>query len=273
MPRRSRAATGTVRAGGARADPTAAGADPRWAPLPVRRVEADPLAPADPQVWPQTLAPVAQVLREGLDLGPATVLVGANGSGKSTLLEAIAMAFGLAPEGGSTGARHRTYVSESPLSESLRLVRGPGGSRWGYFVRAETLHGLLGYLDATAADSRTRDPTFHVLSHGESFLALLDTNRFGQGEGLFVLDEPEAGLAFEAQLTLVGQLMTLAAGPRAQLLVATHSPIVAALPGARLLQLDDLGIHETEWAELPVVDHYRRFLQVPERYLRHLGAG
>ena len=88
-----------------------------------------------------------------------------------------------------------------------------------------------------------------------------------------MLDEPEAGLAFEAQLTLVGQLMTLAAGPRAQLLVATHSPIVAALPGARLLQLDDLGIHETEWAELPVVDHYRRFLQVPERYLRHLGAG
>jgi predicted ATPase len=216
---------------------------------------------------------VAQLLADGLELSQCTILVGPNGSGKSTIIEAVATAYGLNPEGGSTGARHRTYVSESPLSESLRLVRGPGGSRWGYFVRAETLHGLLGYLDATAADSRTRDPTFHVLSHGESFLALLDTNRFGQGEGLFVLDEPEAGLAFEAQLTLVGQLMTLAAGPRAQLLVATHSPIVAALPGARLLQLDDLGIHETEWAELPVVDHYRRFLQAPERYLRHLGAG
>lgn len=237
--------------------------------MPVRRVERHPEAALDPQGWPQRLPPVAALLRDGLDLGPATVLTGPNGSGKSTIVEAIAMAFGLAPEGGSTGARHRTYASESPLPEALRLVRGPGGSRWGYFVRAETLHGLVGYLDATARESHTHDPTFATLSHGESFLALLQTSRFGP-EGFFVMDEPEAGLAFEAQLELVGTLAALTRNPRAQVLVATHSPIVAALPGARILQLDETGIHPTPWAELAVVEHYRRFLEAPVRYLRHV---
>jgi predicted ATPase len=223
--------------------------------------------PAD--AWPGRLAPVAQLLREGLDLGPATVLVGANGSGKSTLVEGIAMAFGLAPEGGSTGARHRSYASESPLHEALSIIRGPGGSRWGYFVRAETMHGLMGYLDETAQDGYTRDPTFHRFSHGESFLALLQTSRFA-GEGFFVMDEPEAGLSFETQLTLVGQLTLLAARRGAQVLVATHSPVIAALPGARILQVDDTGIHPVRWEQLAVVDHYRRFLDAPQRYLRHL---
>jgi len=246
-----------------------AASDP-FPPLPVRRVQRHPLVdPLAPDHWPATLAPVAQVLREGLDLGSATVLVGANGTGKSTLIEAIAMAFGLAPEGGSTGARHRSYASESPLHESLQLVRGPGASRWGYFVRAETMHGLVGYLDATATESFTRDPTFHRFSHGESFMALLGTRRFA-GEGFFVMDEPEAGLSFEAQLTLVGALTTLASRRGAQVLIATHSPIVSALPGARILQLDALGIHPVNWDDLAVVDHYRRFFADPRRYLRHV---
>lgn len=246
--------------------------DSRFGPLPVRRVEVrgDADLPADR--WPLTLPAVAQVARAGLDLGRATVLVGPNGSGKSTLVEAIAMAFGLAPEGGSTGARHRTYVSESPLHEALQLVRGPGGSRWGYFVRAETLHGLVGYLDATRADGLgwgTTDPVFHRLSHGETFRALLDTRRF-DGPGLFVLDEPEAGLAFEAQLTLVGQLAAIAGRRGRQVLLATHSPVVAALPGARILELGPAGITPTTWERLAVVDHYRRFLAGPQRYLRHV---
>ena len=245
--------------------------DPRFEPQPVRRVEVCPQAePLPAGRWPVAVPAVAQLLREGLDLGRSTVLVGANGSGKSTLVEAIAMAFGLAPEGGSTGARHRTYPSESALSEALTLVRGPGGSRWGYFVRAETLHGLVGYLDASRADSlHTNDPSFHTLSHGESFRALLDTRRFA-GPGLFVLDEPEAGLAFEAQLTLVGQLVDLAARRGCQVLLATHSPVVAALPGARILELGPWGMRPTSWDRLDAVDHWRRFLADPRRYLRHL---
>lgn len=250
--------------------------DDAWtAPLPVRRVEASPYAALPDDQWPLTIPAVSQVLRDGLDLAPATVLVGENGSGKSTLVEAVAMAYGLAPEGGSTGAAHSTRATESPLHDAIRLVRGPGSSRWGYFLRAETMYGLFSYLeDNPSTSTRTApdrtDPQFHRLSHGESFIAMLNTRRF-DGDGLFVMDEPEAGLSFTAQLALVGALVDLLRQPGRQALVATHSPVVASLPGARILQLDDTGIHETSWEELDVVDHYRRFLEGPELYLRHLG--
>ena len=210
---------------------------------------------------------MAQLLRDGLDLGAATLLVGENGTGKSTIVEAIAMAFGFSAEGGSTGARHSTWRSESALHESLGLVRGAGASRWGYFLRAETMHGLFTYLGGEAAAGG--DPDFHALSHGESFMAMLTSNRFN-GDGFFVMDEPEAGLSFQAQLALVGSLAKRASQRGTQVLVATHSPIIASLPGATILELDDDGFHESAWADLAVVDHYIRYLDAPERYLRHL---
>ncbi|GAA1148258.1 AAA family ATPase [Ornithinicoccus hortensis] len=213
--------------------------------------------------WPATLAPVAYVLERGLDLGPATVLVGENGTGKSTLVEAIAIAYGLSPEGGSTGAMHSTRRTESDLAGHLSLVRGAGASRWGYFLRAETMHGLFSYLQDTLHED------FHRFSHGEAFLAMITSRRF-DGDGFFVLDEPESGLSFTGQLTLLGALSSMLAAGRTQVLLATHSPVLASLPGARLLELDEDGIHERAWAALPVVDHYRRFLDSPERYLRHL---
>ena len=110
---------------------------------------------------------------------------------------------------------------------------------------------------------------YHELSHGESFLAMLRSGRF-DGDGFFVLDEPEAGLSFTAQLALVGTLHHLAARPRAQVLIATHSPILASLPGAWILELDDTGFHETNWEDLELVNHHRSFLQSPQRYLRHV---
>ncbi len=238
-------------------------------PQPVRRVQERDEQPYDRRSWPATLPAVAQLLDEGLDLGRLTVLVGENGAGKSTVLEAVALAFGLSAEGGSTGARHRTRESESELWRSLQLVRGAGGSRWGYFLRAETMHGLFTYLEANPPPPTSDEPEFHALSHGESFLAMLGTDRF-MGGGLFVLDEPEAGLSFESQLALVGQLAELAADPRSQVLLATHSPILTAVPGADLWQLDDHGLTRTTWEELSVVDHYRRFLARPEAYLRHV---
>jgi predicted ATPase len=246
-----------------------------WAvPMPVRRVERDPCAALPDDQWPLTIPAVAHVMREGLDLAPATVLVGENGCGKSTLVEAVAIAYGLSREGGSTGAMHTTRDTESALHEDLRLVRGAGASRWGYFLRAETMHGLFSYLEdhpSTFSDERVPpEPDFHRLSHGESFISLLNTRRF-DGDGFFVMDEPEAGLSFTAQLALVGALIEAMSEPGRQVLVATHSPVVASLPGARILQLDDTGIHETGWEELDVVDHYRRFLDGPGRYLRHLG--
>lgn len=243
-------------------------------PLPIRRVDRarDASVPADG--WPWSLAPVAQLLEQGLDLGRVTILVGENGTGKSTIVEAVAMAYGLGAEGGSTAAQHRTMATESGLHEALLLTRGAGASRWGYFLRAETMHGLFTYLDTSREDAtestRTVDPMFHPLSHGQSFVAMLGTQRFA-GAGLFVMDEPEAGLSFTAQLTLLAQLGELRDRPGTQVLLATHSPIVASLPGATILELDEDGYHETTWDDLAVVDHHRRFLAGPGRYLRHLG--
>lgn len=236
-------------------------------PLPARSLTPDRQADVDLGRWPATIPAVRQLLRNGMDLGHATVLVGANGTGKSTIVEALAMVYGMNPEGGSTGAVHRTFDSESPLHEWLRIVRGPGAAKWGYFVRAETMHGLFTYLEHNREGSN--DPVFHMMSHGESFLRILDTSRF-KGDGLFIMDEPEAGLAFSAQLILLGKLIAMSERKGTQIVLATHSPILASFPGAKLIELDVEGFHETTWEQLAVVGDYRRFMSDPQRYLRYL---
>jgi predicted ATPase len=232
---------------------------------PVRRVHANGHGPSTYDAWPASIPAVGQLLRDGLELSAgATLLVGENGSGKSTLVEAVAMAFGLSPEGGSVQARHSTRESESPLWRWLRLDRSPGGSRWGFFLRAETMHGFYTFLEEHPGP---RDPSFHELSHGESFLEILRT-RF-DSPGLYCLDEPEAALSFSAQIALVGTLHDLAAGG-AQVLCATHSPLLAALPGARVLEVGDWGLRESTYDDLELVAHWRRYLDEPLRYLRHV---
>ncbi|MDN5562884.1 putative ATPase [Luteococcus japonicus] len=230
--------------------------------LPIREVVAD--ADRWPDGWPFTLAPVAQLLRDRLELGPLTILVGENGVGKSTIVEAIALAFGLNPEGGSTGAQNRTRESESPLHEALRLVRGAGASKRGYFLRAETIHGLLTYLEENPP--LHGEQHFHELSHGQAFNQLLDSRLVQmRNAGLLVLDEPEAGLSFTSQVALAQTLGQLARDGM-QLLVATHSPVVAAAPGAKLLQLDEQGMAPVDWWDLGQAEHLRRFLADPTRY-------
>ena len=98
---------------------------------------------------------------------------------------------------------------------------------------------------------------------------MLNSDRF-TGEGFFVMDEPEAGLSFTAQLALIGALIQLVSRPGVQVLIATHSPIVASIPGASILEFDAEGVHQRAWDHLDIVEHYRRFLEAPERYLRHL---
>ena len=208
----------------------------------VRRVLANERAPSSYDSWPASIPAVAQLLRDGLDLtAGVTLLVGENGSGKSTLVEGLAMAFGLAAEGGSSGAMNRTHESESPLHSWLTLERAAGAPRWGFFLRAETMHGFYTYLAEEARGPH--DPPFHEMSHGESFLEILRT-RF-DSPGLYCLDEPEAALSFSAQIALVGTLHDLAA-TGAQVLCATHSPLLAALPGATILEVGPWGIRETE---------------------------
>ena len=228
---------------------------------------ADPTVDVPLGRWPATIPAIRQLLEHGLDLGGLTVFVGDNGSGKSTLVEGIAMAFGMSPEGGSTLAAHRTRESESGLARWLRVTRGVGGSRWGYFVRAETMHGLYSYLEANPA-LRGDNTAYHELSHGESVVRLI-RSRF-TSSGLYVLDEPEAGLSFDTTLALAAVLTDLSRDERSQVILATHSPVLAAIPGADVYEVGSHGLRHMTWTDLPMVQHWQRFLRDPDRYFRHL---
>jgi predicted ATPase len=228
---------------------------------PIRRVERDTGAEIDRAAWWARIPAIAALLDHGLNL-PAgvTFLVGENGSGKSTLIEALAAAHGLNVEGGSRDARHTTRVTESPLGEALRLIRTPGRRAHAYFLRAETMHGLYTYLQDEVDDPGK----FHERSHGEGFLQLLET-RFN-GYGFYLMDEPEAPLSFTSTLGLIGRLDHLVSKD-AQVVVATHSPLLTALPGATILELGAHGIRRTTWDELEIVTHWRSFLDRPGTYL------
>jgi predicted ATPase len=232
---------------------------------PLSRIAGEPGFDLSAETWPGSIPAVRQILDDGLDLGALTILVGDNGAGKSTLVEALALAFGMSAEGGSTGARHSTRPTESELHRHLRLTRGVGGSRWGFFLRAETMHSFYTYLEDNPGP---RDPAFHEMSHGESFIEILG-ERFGD-PGLYVLDEPEAALSFSGSLALVGVLHEIASSTTSQAVVATHSPIVAATPGADLYEVGDWGLRSCPWEDLDLVRNWQSFLTRPERYLRLL---
>lgn len=234
---------------------------------PVRHVRVEP--PDGARGWPWTIPAVAQLIRDGLDLPRALVLVGDNGSGKSTIVEAFAQAYGLNPEGGSTGAMHVTQPDAAPLADAIRLERGAGAARGGYFLRAETMHAFFTYLE------RSGFASFHHLSHGESFVDLVEsrffTPRGTPRPGLYVLDEPESALSFSTSLTLLGRLADLLAeDPGTQVVLATHSPVLAALPGATILRLDASGYAESPWEDLEMVVGLRTFLADPQRTLERL---
>lgn len=229
--------------------------------LPVRRIEEHSKAPIDRRRWPATLAPIRQILDKGLDLGPITVFVGDNGAGKSTVVEALAAAFGLNAEGGTHAAMHQTRRTESDLADHLQLVRGPGASKRGVFLRAETMHGHFSYLETLGPSS------LHEQSHGEAFLDFV-TTRSGIS-GLWVLDEPESALSLSGCLALLGVLRQLASNG-SQVVLSTHSPILAALPEAELIEVGDWGLRRSTYDDLDLVQNWRLFLEAPERYLRHL---
>jgi predicted ATPase len=219
----------------------------------------------DPKRWPATVPAVAQILAEGLYLETGvTVLAGENGAGKSTVVEMLAEACGLNPQGGSAKAMYQARDSEPGIGEHLWAERGPGYPAWTYFLRADTMHGLYTYLEENPG---RRPERFHELSHGEGFLEILRT-RINQ-QGFYLMDEPDAPLSFVSSLSLVALLHDLAAGG-GQVIVATHSPIVASVPGARILELGPWGIRPARWEELELVAAWRQFLRQPQSFLRHL---
>jgi predicted ATPase len=232
----------------------------------VRRIRHDPGSTLDTTRWPATVPAIGQLLCEGLEL-PAglTVLVGENGSGKSTVMETLAEACGLNPQGGSAQARlFRTRDSEPGLGAHLIVERGAARPRWSYFLRADTMHTLYGYLEDNPG---RRQELFPELSHGEGFLEILRT-RVDQ-PGFYLMDEPDAPLSFTGCLGLAALLHDIAQ-EGSQAVVATHSPLVAAVPGASILELGDWGIRPARWEDLDLVGAWRRFLTDPDSYFRHL---
>jgi predicted ATPase len=211
----------------------------------------------------------AQLLRSGLELGPGlTILVGENGSGKSTVVEMLAEAYELNPQGGSILApKVRVRETEPGTGRLLTVERGIGGrSAWAYFLRADTMHSLYTYLEEHPG-SRSPPERFHELSHGQGFLEILRT-RVNQ-RGFYLMDEPDAPLSFISCLSLVALLHDLAkAGSQA--VIATHSPVVASVPGAHILELGEWGIRPARWEDLEIVRSWRDFLSDPGLYFRHL---
>jgi predicted ATPase len=199
-----------------------------------------------------------------------TFLVGENGSGKSTLMEAVALAVGLNPEGGSQNIRFSTRPSESSLHQALRIVRGARRPRTSFFLRAESLFNVASVVDNLGVADSYGGKSLHEQSHGESFLALVN-ERFGE-DGLYLMDEPEAALSPQRQLALLAAFDRLVQQDRSQLIVATHSPILLAYPEALIYSLDERGIAEVEYEK---TEHYaltRDFLLNRDRYLRRLKS-
>ena len=210
-----------------------------------------------------------------LDLHPqVTFLVGENGSGKSTLLEAMAISHGLNPEGGSRNFLFKTHESHSDLYKALEFRRFHGLIPDAWFLRAESFYNVSTEIEALDSEDAPAPKiiesyggkSLHEQSHGEAFMSLME-NRFKQG--LYFLDEPEAALSPQRQLEFLVLLNTLIA-QGSQLVIATHSPIIMSYPKAKIFQFTESGIQPIEYKE---TEHYRitlRFLEAPERMLRHL---
>lgn len=207
-----------------------------------------------------------------------TYLIGENGSGKSTLMEALAVALGFNAEGGTINFTFQTESTHSELHQYLKPVRGTRRPKDGFFFRAESYYNLATNIDALdgegsygASSPKLIDSyggkSLHQQSHGESFFATF-LHRFG-GNGLYILDEPEAALSPSRQLALLARMHDLIQD-NSQFIIATHSPILMAYPDSVIYELTVDGIRTTTWEE---TEHYvitKQFLNHPNRMLRDL---
>lgn len=195
-----------------------------------------------------------------------TFFVGENGSGKSTLLEAIATCSGFGLTGGNRDHQFQVEDPRTPLGRALRLSWNRKTAE-GFFMRAESFFKFATYLDEVSSLRAYGGISLHGRSHGESFMALF-ANRFEQG--LYILDEPEAALSPQRQLSFLKIVHDLETSGHAQFLISTHSPILMAYPGAEILTLDASGIRPIPYED---TEHYqltRDFLTNPARFFRFL---
>ena len=200
-------------------------------------------------------------------LNNITFFVGENGTGKSTLLEAIAVAYGFNPEGGTLNYRFSTYDDVSDLSNAIRITKGykKVGQGANYFFRAESFFNVASkseeYRDSTPKEiyySNYGGKSLHEQSHGESFLAYFQSFK---PDGLYIMDEPEAALSPQRQLSLFIQIVKMAKAG-AQFIIASHSPILLGIPEADIISFDDEKIHSCKYED---TESY----QVMEMFINH----
>lgn len=196
-----------------------------------------------------------------------TFLVGENGSGKSTLIEAIALALGFSPEGGTKNVRLATANDQSGLFEYLKLVRSFARPADHFFLRAESFYNVATYLDSVGYLERFGGKQIHARSHGEAFMATLAEKL--RGKGLYIFDEPEAALSPSRQLSALRVIHELVEDD-SQLIIATHSPILLAYPRAKILALDERGITEVQYEDTEHFTVTRDFLNGPRRMIQRL---
>jgi predicted ATPase len=194
-----------------------------------------------------------------------TFITGENGTGKSTIIEAIAVAYGFNPEGGSKNFNFSTRKTTYELSDCLTISRhkNPKDS---FFLRAESFFNVASNIEEIDV-SGYGERSLHDQSHGESFLSLFQ-NRFW-GNGLYILDEPEAALSPSYQMTLLSQIHELVKN-NSQFIIATHSPILLSYPTSRIYELNDNGLACVSYEESGVFNTYTQFLSNYKHMLRYL---
>ena len=198
---------------------------------------------------------------------PITFFIGENGSGKSTLLEAIAIAYGFNPEGGTKNYNFSTFDSHSELYQAIRLFKGPVKTQWGYFLRAESFYNVATKEEEYTEEDQSKAKHLHRKSHGESFLETAQDNF--RPHSLNLIDEPEAALSPQRQLTMFIEIYR-SAQAGAQFIIVTHSPILTAIPGAEILSFDDGLIHPVEYEETGSYQITSMFINHREQLIRQL---
>ncbi len=240
---------------------------------PLRRIDVD-RGRVRMGEWPYTIPAVRDLAERGFEPAPGlTVLIGENGSGKSTLVEAIAAAWSRRVRADrrnvSLWVTAEPSAEDSDLNRALRLIGTRGGGKGGFFLRAEKMHQLFTSVGPEGhwAD-RFGGVDLHARSHGQAFIQVLKTRVVEPG--LYLFDEPEAALSFTSCLGLIALLARLPS-EGSQAIVATHSPLIAATPGARLIEVGEWGMREAPYEKLELVRSWRDFLASPEQYVKYLG--
>lgn len=206
---------------------------------------------------------------------PVTFIVGENGVGKSTLIEGIAVAMGFNPEGGTVNFSFSTKESHSDLHEYLTVSRGYKRHRDGFFLRAESFYNVASNIDDMDSEpglgakviSSYGGVSLHKQSHGESFMALVE-NRF-YGNGLYILDEPEAALSPMRLMRLMYRIKELVV-KNSQFIISTHSPILMTFPGAEVLEITQEGIQSVNYKDTEHFMITKRFMDAPEKIVEDL---